>query len=375
MKEQHIHIVCFDIPYPISHGGFFDLFYKIKALHLNGIQITLHCYVYGRSQQPILNKYCKAVHYYDRKKISSSLSLRLPFIVASRSNDILINNLSKDNDPIILEGTHCTHILHLNRFPGRKMMYRLHNIEHIYYRHLFLTEKSIIKKWYYWLESKMLKKYEKGVATRATKVLAVAHSDVEKFKAYCPSASVQYLPVFIGKFEINNKEGTGNYCLYHGNLAIAENEEVCIELIQSVFKNISASLVIAGRNPSKQLHRLVSHFENIQLVANPSDVQMKALIQNAHINLVYSYNATGIKLKLIQALIYGRHCLVNDAAIEGTGLECCCVVIPNMDRLKIDIPELMQKPYLHAQNNLRNKFVRSQFDDNVNAQKLIKLLY
>ena len=52
MEERHLHIICLDVPYPVDYGGVFDLFYKIKTLHELGIKIHLHCFEYGRGQQP-----------------------------------------------------------------------------------------------------------------------------------------------------------------------------------------------------------------------------------------------------------------------------------------------------------------------------------
>ena len=52
LAEKHLHIVCLDVPYPVDYGGVFDLFYKIKALSEAGVKIHLHCFEYGRGQQP-----------------------------------------------------------------------------------------------------------------------------------------------------------------------------------------------------------------------------------------------------------------------------------------------------------------------------------
>ncbi len=51
---------------------------------------------------------------------------------------------------------------------------------------------------------------------------------------------------------------------------------------------------------------------------------MEELIKNAHIHLLPSFNATGIKIKLLNALFNGRFIITNDASVEGTGLESLC---------------------------------------------------
>jgi hypothetical protein len=148
MDNKSLHIVCFDVPYPVSHGGFFDIFYKLKWLHQAEVIIYLHCFQYGRGQQDELNKYCKEVNYYTRKKYKF-FSFQLPYIVSSRINPRLFKRLSQDEYPVLLEGTHCTYLLYKNLFPQRNILYRLHNIEHIYYHHLFKCERSWVKKLYF----------------------------------------------------------------------------------------------------------------------------------------------------------------------------------------------------------------------------------
>ena len=47
---KEIHIVTFDIPYPVNYGGVIDVFYKIKALKEAGIKIHLHCFYHKRKK-------------------------------------------------------------------------------------------------------------------------------------------------------------------------------------------------------------------------------------------------------------------------------------------------------------------------------------
>lgn len=363
------------MPYPVSHGGFYDLFYKIVALHQQGVQIVLHCFEYGRGKQEILNHYCSSVHYYKRKKGIAGLSITLPYIVSSRCSKILLQNLSADNDPILLEGTHCTYLLYKNFFPQRTILYRLHNIEHIYYKHLLVTERSVFKKLYYKWESILLERYEKKVAPKATIVLTVTTSDATLFKRYCPSAQVQYLPVFLPQIKPKANEGIGSYCLYQGNLSIAENEEACRFLIESVFRQLNYPLIIAGRKPSAYLKKLVAQQQNIKLIPDPTEKEMKELIQNAQINLIVSFNGTGIKLKLINALVNGRHCIGNNAAIAGTGIEECCTLANTPHDFKEAILKLKDNPLQSVEKANRYSLLSTIFDAEKNAQKLIELLY
>src|SRR5690606_37782455 len=129
--------------------------------------------------------------------------------------------------------------------------------------------------------------------------------------------------------EVTSKTGIGCFCLYHGNLSVPENEKAALWLIQEVFNDLTIPLVIAGKNPTRSLERVARNHNCTCEVANPSEQEMQDMIGKAQINVLPSFNSTGMKLKLLNALYNGRHCLVNDATVSGTGLESACHIGAN----------------------------------------------
>lgn len=373
MKAPTVHIVCFDVPYPVSHGGFFDLFYKIKMLAETGVSVILHCFEYGKGQQPELNKYCTEVFYYKRKTGLKGLSFRLPYSVSSRKNEELIRNLSKDNYPVLLEGTHCTYMLFKKLFPDRTVVYRLHNIEHLYYRGLAAAETSLFKKLFFRRESKLLERYEKKVAPVASAVLTVSENDATFFRKYCPEAATHYLPVFLPFGKIESREGKGDFLLYHGNLSVAENQKA-VEWLLKNLPDTPLPLFIAGRNPSADLQRLIKKHRNTKLIANPPDDEMQRLIREAHIHLIFSFNSTGVKLKLLHALFQGRHCIANKAAAGNEASRECCRIADNPEVWQNAIEELTQKAFTAEEITRREKILLPHFDNRANAQQLMQYL-
>lgn len=372
--ERHLHIVCLDVPYPVNHGGMFDLFYKIVALHKLGIKIHLHCFEYGRGRQQELNKYCVDVIYYKRRRGIKSLSFRLPYIVNSRKNDELLHNLLKDEHPVLLEGIHCTYFLYQNKLLHKKVFIRLHNAEFKYYEQLARSATGIFKKIYFLHEGWLLKKYEQKISSKAT-VIAVTSHDVEIYKKEFGAHDIKYLPVFLPYNSVKAEEGTGSYCLYHGNLEIAENEKAVKWLLKKVFRDLPVPLIIAGKNPSKSLYRAARKNNNTCLVANPGAREMEELISKAHINILPSFNATGIKIKLLNALFNGRHCIVNTAAVEGTNLDhLCCVAADSHSFIK-NIMRLQKQDFLDDDRLLRAEELLQEYDNEQNAGKLIQWIY
>lgn len=372
MIDKKLHIVCLDVPYPADHGGTFDLFYKIVTLHKLGIEIILHCFEYGKGEQEELNNYCSQVHYYKRRTGLRGMSLSLPYIVSSRINQQLYKNLQKDNAPVLLEGTHTTYLVYKSLLPERTILFRLHNIEQVYYYYLSRSEKNVFKKLYYRLESILLKNYEHKVLTKVSSVLSVSKKDVGNISEEFPDVKANYLPVFLPFQQINSLDGKSDYCLYHGNLSVAENIEAVCWLAHNLDGNL-IKIVIAGKNPSTSLKKFLK-MKNIALVADPPDAELNQLIQNAQINIVLSFNNTGIKLKLLNALFQGRHCIVNEAAIPGAEFENFCSRFSSKQELNQEISHLINKPFSEIEIEKRRHFLLTQFNNETNAQKLISLL-
>lgn len=58
MSDKFLHIVSFDIPYPVNYGGVIDVYYKIEALHKKGIKVILHNFKYGgRKEEADIKQY------------------------------------------------------------------------------------------------------------------------------------------------------------------------------------------------------------------------------------------------------------------------------------------------------------------------------
>ena len=374
MTDKHLHIVTHDVPWPTDFGGVIDLFYKLKALHNQGVNIHLHCFTQGRAKQEELNKYCWSVNYYQRKKNISSFSFSIPLIVSSRVNDELITNLQKDNYPVLLEGIHCTYYLNNGQLNNRKVIVRLHNTEFEYYKQLATHETNWFKKLYYLHESKLLKKYEKSIANKAT-FLAVSKQDALLYQQFFDAGDIHYLPVFIPYTLAVGKEGKGCFCLYHGNLSINENEKAAIWLLQNVFCKLAIPFVIAGKNPTKKLQRLAHNHQHTCLVANPTDKEMQDMICKAHIHVLPSLNNTGIKLKLLNAIFNGRHCLVNKAGILGSGLETFCHIAEDEISFKQKIEELYQHPFTGQQIQQRQGLLQTIYNNEANARELMTFLW
>jgi hypothetical protein len=368
--SEYLHIVSLTAPSPPDYGGAFDLFYKIPALARLGKKVILHYFEYkeGRGHEG-LEQYCVEINKYSRSTFFQSMLTLKPYIVSSRVESKLIRRLKEDNHTVLLEGIHCAGIVpYLN---NRKVLVRVHNDEATYYRQLQRNERNRLKALYFYYEAILLSRFQKAMSSDPY-YLFVSETDKESFRLQYGQPKQLFLPCFIPWQHVKSLKGKGNYCLYHGNLSISENINAALWLTQSVFPSIDLPLVIAGKN-ANVLKGKISGDLNVTLANDPTDTQLSNLIQQAHINVLPSFNNTGVKLKLIHALYEGRFCFTNRAGVSGSGLDSAVTALEtNSDWIKA-IRAVMQSEFTDARVKQRQVQL-GIYNNELNAQKLMELL-
>ncbi len=370
MSLQNLHVIAFNVPFPADYGGVIDIYYKLKALKQAGIQIILHCYTYGRKPSKELEDLCFKVHYYQRKSGWVYFLQSNPYIVTTRNANNMPKMVLRDNIPVLFEGLHSTALLRSCADAGKITLVRAHNVEHEYYKALSKSENRLFQKFFLYTESIKLRRYE-DVLEHADQILGISKSETEYFrKKYGPA---QFIPAF-HRFEVVSIiPGKGDYILFHGNLGVAENFDVFLRIAKNVLSKTAHRVVVAGKNPNKQFLRKLASWPNMEVIANPSDAEMDDLIQNAQVNLLYTAQSTGIKLKLLHALFGGRHCLVNHEMVRGTGLEHLCMLADRPDEMVNKLEELMALPFTTEQIRERKKTLQD-YSNRAGAEKILRLI-
>ncbi|MFM2136677.1 MAG: hypothetical protein RL021_2077, partial [Bacteroidota bacterium] len=337
--KPHLHIVSFDIPLPANYGGVIDVFHKLKALSRAGVSIKLHCFESSRQRQDALADYCTEVHYYKRRKNTALLFGIQPFIVRSRTSSELEDRLLSDSDPILVEGIHCSAFMNRPAFDGRKCIVRAHNVEHDYYNGLASVERRLSKHFYLRVEAFKLRRYE-PVLRKATAIAAISPDDTAYFQTHY--GKTFYLPAFHPFDQVTCRTGTGDFAFYHGNLSIGENNQAACFLVRDVFAGLPYPLVIAGSNPSDELQLLVSKTPNVRLLDGLSQEEIHEHVAAAAVNVLPTFQSTGIKLKLLASLFNGRHCLVNEPMVLNTGLESLCIIAKDAAAFKSELQAIFE---------------------------------
>lgn len=333
--NKQIHIVSFDVPFPPDYGGVLDVYLRAKGLKNLGYSVILHCYEYGRGRNHDFSEIADEVHYYDRKNGVKSVFSNLPYIVKSRNSELLLSRLLADENPVILEGQHCTFGVDELIKKQKQVAVRMHNIEWQYYRDLAKGAKTTSERLFFGLESRKLRKHESKL--KKVPLLCISESDQNYYRHLGFQAS--YLPVTIDSDLILEPVEGKSFALFHGNLSVPENQEAIDALIrENKRKKLEIPVVIAGKNPSASLiKKIQSH--GWECVANPNDSDLNDLMRSCSVHLLIGFKTSGIKLKVIRALLSGKPCIATKELVGIPTLEKHCEtwdpVLPLADKIDL----------------------------------------
>lgn len=220
------------------------------------------------------------------------------------------------------------------------------------------------------MEAGKLKYYER-ILKRCDHILSISRSETKYFKLKYGSGT-EYLPAFHPNESIYPLTKKGYFALYHGNLAIDDNLNAALYLIDC-FKSLDYPLVITGQSENKKLHAQIDAFKNISFIKLKDEQHLLELFHRAHINVLFSFQQSGIKLKLINALFQGRYIVANSNITEGTGLEELCHIANNKNEIRSIILKLSDLDF-SDEEIAKRKQVLVDFSNKKNAQKIIELL-
>jgi len=365
-----LHIISFDIPFPPNYGGVIDVFYKIKELHQLNVKIYLHVFSKDKEPEIELNKYCEEVYYYSRRNTLISCFSLLPFRVKSRSNKKLITNINKTNAPVLYEGLHSAYLLSKNKF--KKNYLRAHNIEHTYFYGLAKSEKNIFKKIFFFIEATKLSFFEKHIK-KADGIFSISNLEQTYFLEKYGEKST-YIPAFHDA-TFNNKKTNSNekFVLWHGDLRVADNEKSVLFLIET-FKNSPFTLKIASSVCSNRIKNIIKKTKNIIYINLENNKTLTKLLNEAHVNVLYTYQNTGIKLKLLNALYKGKFVIGNDKLIIDTGLENICELANTKEEIIKTTTQLFQQEFTNTNVDYR-KNVLEKFSPKKAAEKIVTTIF
>lgn len=356
-----------DIPYPANTGGRIAMLKRIEYLSKNN-DIYLFCVIDNEDDikyKSELEKYCKKIFFYLRKKniISKIQKIILgPYIASSRWNCQLKKDIQKEltrehTDFIIIDFPQMLGNLNDKIINKHKIILNQHNIEWKTLLAFAKTINSPIKKIIYYIESYRLKHLEYYYYSNKNINLYtfVSSEDEKYFKTEFPLNKTLLSPIGSEIPKVVKKEHPTKNILFVGKMSYLPNIEGIRWFIEKIFSQLSlklpdCKLYIVGKDPDDNLKSFAAKHKNIIITGTVENVE--EYYELADIVILPLLNGGGVKVKLLEALGYGKIVISTSKGVEGTNFQ---------DQIDLLI------------TNDKNKFYQYCYDSITNPNKYIKL--
>ncbi len=122
------------------------------------------------------------------------------------------------------------------------------------------------------------------------------------------------------------------FALYHGDLRASDNCKV-VDFLIEVFKGIDYPFVIASGSREDWVKAKIKNHPHIQFVKLKDFNHLKNLFEKHHLNIAWSFQEYGTKLKVINALFNSRFSIINENVIDDEKISGLCVQVSNKSRV------------------------------------------
>ena len=111
---------------------------------------------------------------------------------------------------------------------------------------------------------------------------------------------------------------------------------------------------------------------NISFVSIKNEDHLDDLLENAHINVMLSFQQSGTKLKLINSLYKSRFCIINKNIVDDEMVRNCCDIAETEAEFVTAVNRLRSQPYLDFEN--RKSALLPILNDAANAKLIATLI-
>ncbi len=331
-RAPRILVVANDTPLPANSGGRVDVWRRLQALRQGGAQLAFQGWVdQGRGTHPDaallqqLRATCDPATLTPITRSAGEIVQRLlrlawlPSHAASRwvtldRAQCLADARRFAPDVIWLDGLYgAAAAMWLSRQLGVPLIYRSHNIEHLYMQRQLAHAPGLKQRLGLLANVIGLRRFEHRVVRAAQVVFDISLDDRAWWRAH-GLTQVEWLPTIVDanyaqalsvptepRFDV----------VYFGNLRTPNNVDAVRWLIEAalpLIKRPGLRVLLAGSDPSDEVRRLAASDRRIELLANPPD--MAAVVRQGRVLVNPVRAGSGVNLKSVE-MLFTRAALVS----------------------------------------------------------------
>ncbi|MEI6312111.1 MAG: glycosyltransferase [Bacteroidota bacterium] len=367
--------VCKKFPYPPKDGEMIAIFNFSQSFVSLGHQLTV--------ASLNTNK-----HYYNTHLIPAELQAQIQFITCDINTDISISQATKSIllnkayniqrfyspsfesqliqllqhqqfDLILLEGLPVLLYLEaIRKNTNTHITYRAHNVEYEIWERLAINTSHPLKKLYYKILAKQVKAFEKLNLTKVDSVISISKRDESILQALSNFTTSYVAPACIDEktIKIDTTKTSYKSIFFLGALDWIPNLEGIQWFIDKIFPSVLSScpetnLYIGGRNIPTSFYE--NKHQNIHILGEIKEVNE---LMNAHqIMIVPLLTGSGMRIKIIEAMFYGKCIVSTTIGAEGIDDENSIYRCDNESIFATEIIQLLNNSSLQMQKGEKAK--------------------
>jgi glycosyltransferase involved in cell wall biosynthesis len=211
----------------------------------------------------------------------------------------------------------------IKKYSSAKIVLRAHNIEHYIWRRHISHEAISAKKIYLTLQNKRLKRFELNVISKVDAIVPITKTDEDEFKklgftkALFTCITGVDVKSYQEKLKLNEKAKT---IFYFGSMDWLPNQEAanwflnnCWDVIHKAVPEVK--FILAGRGMPLEFFHITK--PNVVIVENVENG--KAFFQQHEVMIVPLWSGSGLRIKIIEGMAYGKAIVSTSIGAEGIG--------------------------------------------------------
>ena len=276
------------------------------------------------------------------KNFFSNQSIQVERFKDEDFKELLFDHLGQyEYDYIILDGLMTgVYAEELKKRQKAKIIYRAHNIEHKLFDQRSMFEGTWLKRLFFKIQSKRLKKFEENIWNEVDHILSISDYDKAYIQNIVDSKKVSTYAFALESGDV--RKCLHPKTLFHiGSMDWKPNLDGILWFLEKVFPKIkekhnNVTLHLAGKNISDYKEILGKEGVHIH-----SDVQSASDFMNAYELMIIPLQVgSGVRIKALEAMSIGKAIVATKKGIEGLNLldnEVAVVDDPNemVDRISI----------------------------------------
>lgn len=372
MNNKTILIVMGECPYPVNHGGRFDIWNKIRIFREMGFKIDLLMTLKDTKEyienEAVIKNSVENVYWVKRKNSITQFFSLLPLQVTSR-NKLREIVLKTRYDYVLLEGEYVYAIFFNKTLKYKNIMLRMHNNEVEYFKQLTESTGNIVRKIYYYTDYLKFKFCDSQIMCNIKNILFVSYKEKIFYEKKFNFINSIFLPPVV-KLNFKEEFSINKSVLFVGSLFMVNNQEAIKFYINNIHIHLTHMVkdyefVIAGNSRGESLEwltNMTSNDTNIKIYDTPKD--LTTIYSKCRIFVNPMLHGAGVKLKTIEAIINGLPVVSTEIGNEGTGLKNSRDIFVSNDAKEIldyiyellNNDELCKKLIFNGQKFLRENY-------------------